>query len=79
MISPSPETAKREGNRDRLLRLLSDGRWHHMREMEKHGGMRFGARKFELVKQGHIIERRNIGTDEWEYRLVVENRQGVLI
>lgn len=74
----SSSYAKRGNNRDKLLTFLSDGRWHHMRDLERVAGMRYGARKWELEKQGYVIEKRHIGVDEWEYRLVMDG-QGVLI
>jgi len=92
---------KRDNHRDRLLALLRDGAWHTMREMERHGGMRYGARLWEIVREcaecgwpekehaqfggeswcpaphpfavfrpQWTYEKRNVGEDVWEYRLI---------
>lgn len=76
--SLSSSYAKRGNNRDKLLTFLSDGRWHHMRDLERAAGMRYGARKWELEKLGYVIEKRHIGVDEWEYRLVMEGQRPLL-
>lgn len=60
---------KRENNKDRLLRLMRDGRWYHMAALRTAGGWRYGARLFELKKQGWEHERRSVGEDAFEYRL----------
>lgn len=35
-------------HREKLLALLSDGEWHTQREMQRAGGLRYGARVHEL-------------------------------
>ncbi len=65
-------------NKVRLLELMLDGKWHHMRDMERAGGMRYGGRLFELHKDGWQYEKRTVGPNEWEYKLVVEPRQMVM-
>jgi hypothetical protein len=76
-----PDYAKRRNKRDALLELLSDGQRHHMREMERVGGMRFGARVHELKHDyGHDIETIHLGADETAYQLhVKEPVQGALL
>lgn len=39
---------------DKLFALLSDGSWHHMREVQEAGGWRYGARLHELRKNGRM-------------------------
>ena len=62
-----------------LLALLSDGRPHHMREAQAHGGWRYGARILELRREGHVIETRQLARGEFQYQLVVSAKQGVLV
>ena len=62
-----------------LLALLSTGRWCHMREAQAVGGWRYGARIMELRRAGHQIETHQLGPGEFEYRLIVPVRQGVLV
>jgi hypothetical protein len=57
--------------REALRELLRDGHWHHMSELRKVGGWRYGARLLELRRQtpGLTIEHRSTGADnEFEYR-----------
>lgn len=69
--------AKRRSHKDAILALLSDGREHHMAECLAVGGYRYGARIFELRRQGYDIETIHVGPDETAYRLHVG--QGVLL
>lgn len=69
-MNAHPDFKKRTNHREAILRLLSDGKQHHMTEMEMVGGMRFGARVFELRKKGFAIETMHIGADETCYRLI---------
>lgn len=53
--------------------LLADGQWHHMSELRKVGGWRYGARLLELRQQfpGLAVDHRPAGADnEFEYRAV---------
>lgn len=70
---------KRESHKDRLLALLSDGKVHPMGELLKVGGFRYGGRLFDLRKEGYIIDTLRLADDVYGYRLVVENKQGILI
>ena len=70
---------KRTSNKDSLLALLSDGREHHQRECLQVAGFRYGARVFELRREGYIIDTVRIGTDAFAYRMLVEAKQGTLI
>lgn len=72
---------KRETASQRLMALMSDGRWHHIRELNA-VTYRYGARFWDWRKLGIVVEKRSMGTDEYEYRLphvVREPEQGVLI
>ena len=70
---------KRKSNREKLLALLSDGRTHHMRELHAEAGWRYGGRLKELRNAGHVIESIHIQGSEWEYRMIIEPKQGVLV
>lgn len=61
--------AKRLSHKERLLSLLSDHKWHGMRECMEHGGMRYGARLHELKHEGWPVEKRLVFADVYEYRL----------
>ena len=64
------EMATRASHRNSIRALLSDGRWHSMAEMERAGGMRYGARLFELRHHDKLcIEARRIKAGVYEYRL----------
>lgn len=45
-------------DRDKLLELLMDMRWHTPSEMRKAGGVRYSARLLELKRLGYIIDDR---------------------
>lgn len=70
MISPIPKSAVTK--REALRQLLADGQWHHMSELRKAGGWRYGARLLELrqLERSLVMEHRNIsgGDNEFEYR-----------
>ena len=61
---------RRKTKRDALLDLLSDGRQHHMSELIRVGGYRYGGRLFELRHEGYVIETIRLADDEFAYRLV---------
>lgn len=61
---------KRRSHKQALLELLSDGELHHMNQMLRVGGFRYGGRLFELRKAGHAIETVKVGEDEFMYRLL---------
>lgn len=68
---PREEARRRRSHCEKLLGLLSDGNWHTQAEMVSAGGMRYGARLFEMRHtQDLTIERRQVGADEWQYRLI---------
>jgi len=69
---------KRASHKQRLYGLLSDGAWHHHRELHDVGGWRFGGRLFELRKEGHAIETDRIGVDEYRYRMIVERQLSLI-
>lgn len=72
MTNTIPKTAPTK--RDALRAMLSDGQWHHMSELRKVAGWRYGARLLELRRgEGGVAletETRAVpGTDnEFEYR-----------
>jgi hypothetical protein len=78
------EKRRRESNRDRTLRLLSDHLWHPGRALEEVGGRRFGARVFELRREeGRCIVTRlgrfpagNL-TGDSEWRLICDCTGGL--
>ena len=62
---------------ERLLDLLADRRWHHMRQLNDIC-FRYGGRIHELRHEGYVIEGERLKTGEWRYRLVAvpgETRQ----
>ena len=69
MTSPIPKSAPTK--REALRLLLADGKWHHMSELRKAGGWRYGARLEELRREIPGLEtpkRRVDGNDtEFEY------------
>lgn len=66
---------KRLNNKDALYALLRDGHVHHQRECMEVAGYRYGARAFELRREGHDIRTIRIGTDEFAYQMVIHPRQ----
>ena len=69
-MASKPPVNKRTNNRDALLSLLEDGQQHHMSECQRTAGYRYGARLFELRKQGYDIETIRMGDDEFAYRML---------
>jgi len=52
-----------------LRRLLADGRWHHMRELQEAGGYRYGARLWSNRQRGFDHEvKRDPKTGAYLYR-----------
>jgi len=67
------EMVTRASHKNSIRALLSDGRWHSMAEMERVGGMRYGARLFELRHHDKLrIEARRIKAGVYEYRMTGE-------
>jgi len=69
---------RRKTKRNALLDLLSDGQQHHMSELIRVGGYRYGGRLFELRHDGHVIETIRLADDEFAYRLVIEGQQRLI-
>ena len=67
-------TATKPTKEQRILDLLSDGREHHMRELNAIA-FRYGGRFFDLRRRGYIIETRKIARGEFVYRLVTEGQR----
>ncbi len=59
--------------RDRLLRLMLDGRWHSTEELVEKISHRFSATMHVLKKQGYKFEKRRVEGQRHEYRLVVKS------
>lgn len=80
MTNPIPKTAPTK--RDALRALLSDGQWHHMSELRKVAGWRYGARLLELRRgEGGVAletEKRALSENEYEYRARVAPVQEAL-
>lgn len=56
--------------RDRVLLLLRDLRWHHFSELHHVGGIRYSARILELKRLGYdVSDREAVGTGK-EYCLL---------
>lgn len=56
---------------DRLLSLLSDGRWHPAEELVEKISHRFSATIYILKQRGYQIEKRRIEGQQHEYRLIL--------
>jgi hypothetical protein len=56
---------------DRLLRLMSDGRWHSTEELVEKISHRFSATIYVLRKRGYKFEDRRIEGQRREWRLVI--------
>lgn len=56
-------------NAERLLQLLSDGKWHEHSELLQVAGYRYGGRIFDLRKRGYVIEKQRLGTRRYFYRM----------
>ena len=64
------EMDTRASHKKSIRALLSDGGWHGMDEMERAGGMRYGARIYELRHHdGLCIEARRIEAGVYVYRM----------
>lgn len=71
---------KRLTARARVALLLADGGWHSNVEIcHPHiGGNRGVGRLWELQRQGAVVEKRRVGVDQYEYRMVLAEKQGAL-
>ncbi len=63
-------TEKRISNRAAILELLRDGLPHSQMALLSVGGLRYGARLYDLRRMGHTIDTINTGDDKFYYRLV---------
>lgn len=52
--------------KQRILNLLKDGRWHNVTELHAIA-WRYGGRLFDLRQEGHLFEKRigKNGLEEW--------------
>lgn len=55
---------------NRLLKLMSDRRWHSSEELIEKISHRFSATIHVLTKQGHKFEKQHIKKQKYEYRLI---------
>lgn len=55
--------------RDRLLALLKRGGWIGQWQMLRAGGMRYGARLWDLRRLGYRVEVKCLGDGEYLYRM----------
>lgn len=53
-----------EQDRNKLLAMLMDMKWHKPGEMRKAGGVRYGARLLELKRLGYMIDDRPLSGKE---------------
>jgi len=62
---------KRKGPnaKERLLRLMSDGRWHSMAALASAAGWRYGARLYDLKRDHGLEHETRKRGGRWEYRL----------
>ncbi len=66
----NPMENRDQSNLNRLLRLLSDKLWHSGEELAARVSWRFGATVHEARGKGYPIEKRRIGHNQYEYRLL---------
>ena len=57
--------------KEKLLEVLSDGRWHSTKELVRRVGHTFAVAKFVLTFYGYNIEKRRHPNRpyQWQYRL----------
>jgi hypothetical protein len=53
---------------ERLLLVLSDGKWHSTRELVRRVGHSFAVAKFKLVAAGYAVERRHHPHSRWQWQ-----------
>ncbi|HEX9565595.1 MAG TPA: hypothetical protein VF981_16570 [Gemmatimonadaceae bacterium] len=68
----------REAQKAAILKLLSDGQAHDMRELNAIG-YRYGGRLKELRDAGYVIETIRLKDRKFAYRLITQGRQLVLV
>lgn len=62
---------------NRMLQLMSDGAWYPKEELVDKISHRFSATMHTLKKQGYRFERRHIGGQQYEYRLVRAEQKAI--
>lgn len=55
-------------NLQRLLEVLKDGQWHSGDELAFKVSWRFGHTVYEARKKGHLIDKRKVAHNQFEYR-----------
>jgi hypothetical protein len=58
-----------KSHREKVLELLRDGAWHTQQEMQRVGGLRYGARVHELRAAGLNVEAEERGPGVFHWRL----------
>lgn len=77
MMTASPATRK-PTQRERILALLADRRWHTTAELNEIC-FRYGARLFEMRRDGYVFDEERIGAGPlWRWRLVETPDQAAL-
>ena len=68
---------KRRTNRERLLSVLCDGRWHSTKELVRRVSHTFANTKFKLVQSGYVIHKRRHPRRRFDhqYRLEVKGQR----
>jgi hypothetical protein len=59
---------------ERLLKVLSDGNWHSTEELVREVGHRFSATIHIAKQKGDQIEKRRVGKNQFEYRLLIAGK-----
>lgn len=59
---------------ERLQLVLSDGNWHSTEELVQEVGHRFSATIHVAKQRGDQIEKRRVGSNQFEYRLLVAGK-----
>lgn len=53
---------------DKLIHVLSDGKWHSTKELVRRVGHTFAVAKFALIRDGHRIDREVHPTQPRQHR-----------
>ena len=80
MISNPYKNRNRRGETkvDKLITVLSDGKWHSTKELVRRVGPAFGGARYWLAKTGINVQRRAHKKKRWqhEYRIDLDNPFG---
>ncbi|MDJ1170227.1 hypothetical protein PMG71_12375 [Roseofilum sp. BLCC_M154] len=56
---------------ERLLHLMSDGKWHSTQELVDKISHRFSATMHSLKQRGYQFDKRHLEKNQYEYRLQI--------